>query len=405
MASNISRLPIRNAHASAAGRYEPGGLRARAAAAAEIAARFADEVDRDGRFPKEAFDAIREQKLLGVLIPAALGGEDASVADVVDVCYILGRACASTALIYAMHQVKVGCLVRHAGGNVWQEGLQRRIAEKQLLMASSTTEGANGGNIRSSEAAIQHQGFAHRPGAQRLGHFLWRTCRRHRHDRAARRERRQFGPGARRVPERRLLVGAHPILGHAGDARNLQRRLHPARAGRAGPNPPRTLRSNPQSDDDAARPSVLERRVERGRRRSGAAGARLRAQGRARLGRQAAAGRRASDASAGFARNAARRAAVRDAEIRASFERSARPERDRRADRVELPESGGFRACGDDRDGRDARLRPFGLSQRQRIRDGSVSARHPLLADHDQQRPHPRRRAGRCVDERRCRPD
>ena len=96
MASNISRLPLRNAHASAAGRDEPGGLRARASAAAEIAARFADEVDRDGRFPKEAFDAIREQKLLGVLIPAALGGEDASVADVVDVCYILGRACAST---------------------------------------------------------------------------------------------------------------------------------------------------------------------------------------------------------------------------------------------------------------------------------------------------------------------
>jgi acyl-CoA dehydrogenase len=155
MASNISRLPVRNAHASAAGRYEPGGLRARAAAAAEVAARFADVVDRDGRFPQEAFDAIREQRLLGVLIPAALGGEEASVADVVDVCSILGRACASSAMIYAMHQVKIACLVRHGGGNAWQEGLQRRIAEQQLLMASSTTEGAAGGNIRSSEAAIQ----------------------------------------------------------------------------------------------------------------------------------------------------------------------------------------------------------------------------------------------------------
>jgi acyl-CoA dehydrogenase len=112
-------------------------------------------VDRDGRFPKEAFDAIREEKLLGILVPAALGGEDASPAQVVDVCYILGRACASTAMIYAMHQVKVACLVRHGAGNAWQEGLQRRIAERQLLMASSTTEGANGGNIRSSEAAIQ----------------------------------------------------------------------------------------------------------------------------------------------------------------------------------------------------------------------------------------------------------
>jgi acyl-CoA dehydrogenase len=58
-------------------------------------------------------------------------------------------------MIYAMHQVKIACLVRHAGGNAWQEDLQRKIAERQLLMASSTTEGANGGNIRSSEAAIQ----------------------------------------------------------------------------------------------------------------------------------------------------------------------------------------------------------------------------------------------------------
>jgi acyl-CoA dehydrogenase len=157
MTSNVSRLPIRNAHASAAAQPDARNLRARALAA-EAAASFADEVDREGRFPKEAFDAIREQKLLGILIPSALGGEDASAAEVVDVCYILGRACASSAMIYAMHQTKVACLVRHAGGNAWQEGLQRSIAEKQLLMASSTTEGANGGNIRSSEAAIQTKG-------------------------------------------------------------------------------------------------------------------------------------------------------------------------------------------------------------------------------------------------------
>ena len=155
MTSNISRLPLRNVHASAAAQRDGGNLRARALAAAETAAEFADAVDRDGRFPREAFEAIRQQKLLGLLIPTTLGGEDASAADVVDVCHILGRACASTAMIYAMHQVKIACLVRHASGNVWQESLQRKIAENQLLIASSTTEGANGGNIRSSDAAIQ----------------------------------------------------------------------------------------------------------------------------------------------------------------------------------------------------------------------------------------------------------
>ena len=158
MTSNISRFPVRNADASAAEKGRAGDLKARATAAAEVAARFADAVDGEGRFPKEAFDAIREQKLLGLLIPAALGGEDATAAEIVDICYILGRACASSAMIYAMHQTKIACLVRHCGGNAWQEDLQRRIAEQQLLMASSTTEGANGGNIRSSEAAIQTKG-------------------------------------------------------------------------------------------------------------------------------------------------------------------------------------------------------------------------------------------------------
>ncbi len=133
-------------------------MRARAKIVAEVAARHADAVDREARFPAESFASIREQKLLGLLIPKELGGEGASVGDVADVCYVLGRACASTALIFAMHHVKIACLVRHAHGNAWQLDLQRKIAERQLLMSSSTTEGMNGANIRSSEAPIQRDG-------------------------------------------------------------------------------------------------------------------------------------------------------------------------------------------------------------------------------------------------------
>jgi acyl-CoA dehydrogenase len=130
----------------------------RAEAAAKIAERHADAVDRDARFPVEAFEAIRAQKLLGMLIPSGLGGDGARAADVADVCAVLGGACSSTGMIFAMHQVKVACLVRHARGNAWQLDFQRRIADHQWLLASSTTEGSNGGDIRSSEAAIQLDG-------------------------------------------------------------------------------------------------------------------------------------------------------------------------------------------------------------------------------------------------------
>src|SRR6202045_2801795 len=127
----------------------------RTATVATAAATEAEEVDRDAHFPKAAIDAARQQRLLGVQIPQAFGGDGASMSDVTEMCYTLGRACASAAMIFAMHQTKVACLIRHGTGSHWHEALMRRVASEQLLLASSTTEGQNGGNIRSSAAAVE----------------------------------------------------------------------------------------------------------------------------------------------------------------------------------------------------------------------------------------------------------
>ena len=125
------------------------GLAARARRVAQIAAKHAAVVDAEGRFPREAIDAAKAEGLMGVMVPARLGGEGASVSDVVDICYVLGGACASTAMIYAMHQVKVACVIRHGVGVEWHEDFLRRLTAEQLLVASSTTEGQGGGNVRS----------------------------------------------------------------------------------------------------------------------------------------------------------------------------------------------------------------------------------------------------------------
>jgi acyl-CoA dehydrogenase len=61
-------------------------------------------------------------------------------------------------MIYAMHQVKVACVVRHGVGSAWHETFIRRLVRDQLLLASSTTEGQGGGNVRSSEAPIERDG-------------------------------------------------------------------------------------------------------------------------------------------------------------------------------------------------------------------------------------------------------
>ncbi len=137
---------------------DQSSLAQRTAAVAEVAATEADAVDREARFPRQAIDAARRKRLLGAQIPIEFGGEGASVSEVADMCYALGRSCASAGMIFAMHQTKVACLIRHSAGSGWHEKLLRRVAAEQLLLASSTTEGRNGGNIRVSLAAIERNG-------------------------------------------------------------------------------------------------------------------------------------------------------------------------------------------------------------------------------------------------------
>ena len=132
-----------------------GSFPTRAASVAKVAASEAEQVDREARFPQRAIDEARKQRLLGIQIPQQFGGDGASIFDVTDICYALGRACSSTAMIYAMHQTKIACLVRHGTGSAWHESLMRRVASEQMLLASSTTEGQNGGNIRFSTAAVE----------------------------------------------------------------------------------------------------------------------------------------------------------------------------------------------------------------------------------------------------------
>jgi acyl-CoA dehydrogenase len=141
---------LRNADSS------PGDLQARARAVAAIAANNAVDVDDASRFPGEACAALKQQRLLGVMVPREFGGEGAGIADVADICYVLGQACSSTAMIYAMHQIKVACVTRHMRDNTVLAGTMRRLCEEQLLLASSTTEGQSGGNVRSSEAPVEY---------------------------------------------------------------------------------------------------------------------------------------------------------------------------------------------------------------------------------------------------------
>jgi len=122
---------------------------------AEVIAPKSGEVDRDARFPSEAMEALKAAKLLSCYVPVEYGGMGLTITQVSRLCEALGRYCASTAMIFAMHQIQVACIVHHALGAPFFRDYIRELATRQYLLASATTELGVGGDTRSSICAVR----------------------------------------------------------------------------------------------------------------------------------------------------------------------------------------------------------------------------------------------------------
>lgn len=123
----------------------------------EIAGPAADAVDREARFPAETIAALKAEGMLGALVPPEQGGRGASLSEAGDTVFAIGLHCASSAMILAMHHLQVACLARHGRNEVLREFL-RELADRQLLVASATTEAGVGGKLRTSLCAVERQG-------------------------------------------------------------------------------------------------------------------------------------------------------------------------------------------------------------------------------------------------------
>jgi acyl-CoA dehydrogenase len=119
-----------------------------------IAAKHADSVDREARFPREAVDAMRAERLFSAMIPREHGGDGLALTGIARLCEILAQGCASSAMIYAMHQSQVVCIVNHGANVAWQREFLARMVSEQLLLASATSEENIGGNMRTSACAV-----------------------------------------------------------------------------------------------------------------------------------------------------------------------------------------------------------------------------------------------------------
>lgn len=125
---------------------------------ADSLAPHAGDVDRDARFPVEAFAALRDAKLLSAYVPTEYGGMGLNIQQICEVCEVLGQYCGSSAMIYAMHCIQVACVVHHAQDSIYFRTYLRQLVDDQLLMASATTEVGTGGDLLSSICAVEVNG-------------------------------------------------------------------------------------------------------------------------------------------------------------------------------------------------------------------------------------------------------
>jgi alkylation response protein AidB-like acyl-CoA dehydrogenase len=97
----------------------------RAASAAAIATEHAARHDRDGTFPVEGLAELAVRGYLALVIPRALGGDGASVTEMIHGNLALAKGDASLGLVVAMHVALLG-RVRDAG--VWPGAQFERVA-------------------------------------------------------------------------------------------------------------------------------------------------------------------------------------------------------------------------------------------------------------------------------------
>ena len=124
----------------------------------DTAAQHADDVDRQGRYPAEAMDALRSAGALGWGVPIAFGGAGAGIDELSEATFELSRRCAATGMIFAMHQIQVASIERHLRNSPWFEDYLQQLVRTPRLIASATSEVGVGGDIRKSIASLHPAG-------------------------------------------------------------------------------------------------------------------------------------------------------------------------------------------------------------------------------------------------------
>lgn len=115
--------------------------------------RHAADSDDHARFPVESLRALREEGLLGILVPKEYGGPEESLRTFTEVASNLAESCLSTAQIWAMHCFQVDAIVRYGSAEL-KADLLPRIAAGAVYLASVTSERGRSASLFSATSPL-----------------------------------------------------------------------------------------------------------------------------------------------------------------------------------------------------------------------------------------------------------
>jgi acyl-CoA dehydrogenase len=141
----------------------------------EIAQRIAEtvagpaayDVDLRARFPVEAVDAMKAERLLSALVPVEQGGMGATLTDISNAIRVIGRSCAAAGSVLAMHMEQMFILLKFGTTPALLRSTEE-VVDKQLLIANANSEVGIGGDVMRSIAALEPEGDGWRFDKQAL---------------------------------------------------------------------------------------------------------------------------------------------------------------------------------------------------------------------------------------------
>ena len=110
---------------------------------AEFVAPVTQDADLQGKFPKSAYDALKQKGYMGLLVPKEYGGLGGGNFEHTQVCYALAQYCATTALCYMMHNTSVAGLCASGSDELKQEFLPK-VAKGEIAFALAFSESGSG---------------------------------------------------------------------------------------------------------------------------------------------------------------------------------------------------------------------------------------------------------------------